>query len=517
VSFYQSGSQPGYDATGAAQRALAAWTNEAGSNVSYVYAGTRSVGFVQDNVNAIVFNSASDVPSGALAFAKWYGNSSHTYKGETFYSISEGDVVVRSNISVTQKVFEEAVTHELGHTLGFRHSDQGTPSSTAAVMKAVLSGNYGATLGPWDIEAVQTVYTGTTTTPTCVPPSITSEPTSATIAAGGSVTLSVSATGTAPMNYQWFIGLSGSGSSTPISGATSPSVTVSPTATASYWVRVANACGAASSRTVTVTVSAPAGSRVKGDLNGDGHADILWRNVDTSVNFVWLMNRTTYSSGEQLFPTVSDVNWRIVGAADFNADGHTDIVWRNYSTGNNFIWLMNRTTYVSGVSLPGTSDPSWRIEAVADMNDDGHPDLIWRNQRTSVNYIWLMNGTTYVSGTELLPRVTDVNWSIEGSGDFNSDGDNDILWRNRSTGQNQVWFMNGLTYVSTGTLPSETDSSWRVDAVADYSGDGLPDLVWRNYESGANRMWVMSGSTTVGSVATLPSTGDVRWEIGGPK
>jgi hypothetical protein len=67
-------------------------------------------------------------------------------------------VVVKSGISVTQKVFDEAVTHELGHTLGFRHSDQSAPSSTQAVMRASLSGAYGATLGPWDIEAVRTVY-----------------------------------------------------------------------------------------------------------------------------------------------------------------------------------------------------------------------------------------------------------------------------------------------------------------------------------------------------------------------
>jgi hypothetical protein len=159
VIFYQSGTQPGYDSTGAAQRALAAWTNDPGSNISYIYGGTRNVGFVKDNINAIVFNSSTDVPSGALAYAQWYANATHTYKGETFYSISEGDVVIRSGISVSQKVFEEAITHELGHTLGFRHSDQGTPSSTQAVMKAVLSGQYGASLGPWDIDAARTVYT----------------------------------------------------------------------------------------------------------------------------------------------------------------------------------------------------------------------------------------------------------------------------------------------------------------------------------------------------------------------
>ncbi|HET7435659.1 MAG TPA: M57 family metalloprotease [Thermoanaerobaculia bacterium] len=190
VTFTVSGSQPGYDSIGAAQRALAAWTNDAGSNVDYRYGGTRTATFVEDGINSIVYNSATDVPAGALAYSKWYANATHTYKGETFYSIAEGDVVVKSNISVSQKVFEEAVTHELGHTLGFRHSDQGTPSSTEAVMKAVLTGNYGATLGPWDVEAVRTVYTsGTTQTP---PPTTLLAP--ANLVATASTTTSVTIT-----------------------------------------------------------------------------------------------------------------------------------------------------------------------------------------------------------------------------------------------------------------------------------------------------------------------------------
>lgn len=166
VTFRASGVQPNYDYLGAAQRGLAAWTNDAGSNVNYIYGGTSTAGFVNDNQNTIVFNSATDVPAGALAYAKWYGGAEHDYKGERFISISEGDVVMKQNPGVSQKVFDEAITHELGHTLGFRHSDQGTPSSTQAVMKAVLTGQYGAALGPWDIEAVRTVYEGTGTTPT---------------------------------------------------------------------------------------------------------------------------------------------------------------------------------------------------------------------------------------------------------------------------------------------------------------------------------------------------------------
>jgi len=165
ATFMVSGTYPGYDYIGAAQRGLAAWTNDAGSNVDYRYGGTSTAKFLEDGQNTIVYNSATDVPAGAIAYAKWYAGVEHIYKGETFYAITEGDVVVKSGLNITQTTFDEAVTHELGHTLGFRHSDAGTPSSTDAVMKAVLNGTFGANLRSWDIEAVRTVYeTGVTST-----------------------------------------------------------------------------------------------------------------------------------------------------------------------------------------------------------------------------------------------------------------------------------------------------------------------------------------------------------------
>jgi uncharacterized protein YkwD len=81
-------------------------------------------------------------------------------------------------------------------------------------------------------------------------PSITSQPQSQTITAGQTASLSVSASGTSPLNYQWY----SDGSA--ISGATSASYgTPSLSSTTSYWVRVANAHGSVDSATATITVT----------------------------------------------------------------------------------------------------------------------------------------------------------------------------------------------------------------------------------------------------------------------
>lgn len=66
--------------------------------------------------------------------------------------------------------------------------------------------------------------------------------------------LSVAASGTPPLGYQWYAGLSGTTTS-PISGATSTTYTTPAlTSTKRYWVRVSNSAGIANSNTATISV-----------------------------------------------------------------------------------------------------------------------------------------------------------------------------------------------------------------------------------------------------------------------
>jgi hypothetical protein len=87
----------------------------------------------------------------------------------------------------------------------------------------------------------------------CTPPSITSQPQGQSIQSGQTAALSVTATGTTPLSYQWYQGDTGD-TSAPV-GANASTFTMPPLeSTTSYWVRVVNACGTADSTTATISV-----------------------------------------------------------------------------------------------------------------------------------------------------------------------------------------------------------------------------------------------------------------------
>jgi Concanavalin A-like lectin/glucanases superfamily/Immunoglobulin domain len=102
-------------------------------------------------------------------------------------------------------------------------------------------------------DAIASIYAagayGTNT-----PPFIAMQPSSQTLIAGATATLSAQAAGSLPLGYQWSKG------GTPIPGATNPSLTLASayyTDTGDYSLSVSNAAGVTNSATVTLTVLPP--------------------------------------------------------------------------------------------------------------------------------------------------------------------------------------------------------------------------------------------------------------------
>lgn len=287
-----------YDFDDACEVGASAWTDDSGSNVNYSVSGSPASGNGKaggDGEDRIIEEDPNDIISGAfggsgvVATAFWSMSGDHDFEGQTYSTIIGADVVTQNGIkasSLGQNKFRTAMVHELGHTLGFRHSNQmcttAVPCTSDAIMNSSVS-SFNGVLRQYDIDAVRATYGDGATAMdylqgdgrrtntnvawrkakmevVCVPASISTQPAAFTdLTLGATVQLSVTAAGTAPLSYQWYDGLSGD-TSNPIAGATTNKLNVTPQATGSFevWVKVSNACGGGTvvnSNTATIRVA----------------------------------------------------------------------------------------------------------------------------------------------------------------------------------------------------------------------------------------------------------------------
>jgi hypothetical protein len=299
---------------------------------------------------------------------------------------------------------------------------------------------------------------------------------------------------------------------------------------------------------------------VKSDFNGDGQDDILWRNYITGQDAVWFME---YTAGGMAALGLNNFGMMNRAQVDRVQDrGQAKIYWSPIEAGDliykseagvyrtpmeaaglvyeseelEFDWerlgdaegiqvltdpgdVEDGEIRIQGLAIGGTAnlctvtDTNWQIVGTGDFNGDEKVDILWRNYANGKNSVWYMNGVAVIGGANLC-SVTDTNWQIVGTGDFNGDEKVDILWRNYADGKNSVWYMNGVAVNGGTNLCSVTDTNWHIEGTGDFNGDTKVDILWRHYANGKNSVWYMNGVAVIGG-ANLCSVTDTNWQIVG--
>ncbi len=193
----------------------------------------------------------------------------------------------------------------------------------------------------------------------------------------------------------------------------------------------------------------------------------------------------------------------------------SNIVWQ-HASGKTYVWQMLGTELIQHGS-PGRVNPNdWDLAGLGDFDGDGDSDILWRHRGNGQVFLWFLDGPQRV-GTGSPGSANPTDWAIAGIGDFDAlastaTSTDDILWRNTVTGQTIVWLMDGaqrIGYGSPGTVPV---GNWTVAEVGDFDGDSRADILWRNTASGQVYMWFINGTQRVGG-ASAGSANPNDWLI----
>ena len=203
---------------------------------------------------------------------------------------------------------------------------------------------------------------------------------------------------------------------------------------------------------------------------------------------------------------------------DFNGDGIDDVLWRS-AAGELSNWLGTASGGFTNndANAFNVVSTDWKIVGTGDFNGDGRDDILWRNINSGDLSNWLGQASGgYVGNDAAAYTPVPTTYRVVGVGDFNGDGMSDILWRGPSgTITNWLGLPTGGFQVNDANSANPAPSDWNVAGTGDFNGDGRSDIVWRRTNGEMSNWLGQPNGGFVSNGAVAGASVETRWVIAG--
>jgi hypothetical protein len=257
---------------------------------------------------------------------------------------------------------------------------------------------------------------------------------------------------------------------------------------------------------------------VRGDLNGDGFADIMLQR-DDHQRMRALMGRVDPASGAldgQYLGANNLSGFTSLATADVTGNGWSDLVIQkdNKQVLGFMSWDGASLSYTR-INKANLSD--WTFVGLGDLNGDGINDIVF--QKTSGGNAFRRIGVYLMSGGvgtwQLLPPRGNLSaWSLLGCHDLNGDGFDDIVMQKNTLNRLGFYatsFAGGLVGTSYTSLSNNNLTGFTHCGFANLDGNGEGDTLFRKDTNNKIRAyWGDSGNSN--TFNTFTST---AWHIYG--
>jgi hypothetical protein len=221
------------------------------------------------------------------------------------------------------------------------------------------------------------------------------------------------------------------------------------------------------------TVSETSSNASIGDLNGDGHPDIVLvkgRHWQVTSKIFFGDGKGHFTPGPAL-PSKAATSYS-ASLADMTRSGHLDMVLSNDQPDPKLVLLNDGKGNFTVGGTYGDAHWSTRNAAVGELNGDGYPDIVVAN-REMTSYVCLNDGKLHFDCRPLPDSPSAASVAIA---DMNGDGANDEIYACRDSCQSVVYFNDGKGNFARKVPWGPPKSSTRAVAVADFDGDGHVDI-----------------------------------------